>query len=151
MAEKEKMHKVNVNLCELDFRQFEAMVKATGMSKSDLIRQFIHSPKSINVRYDADRVIREMGRVQESLNSKYHFMLDELDVKSKEIAELKTRLNLNMPLDRPAKISCAELETGIEKMRIVVERVKEAHDKELYEIVNFCYFGGCTFFLFAIE
>ena len=137
MEKKGNMRKFNVKLSEIEYRRLEDKAAKAGVSKSELVRRFINTDGNVEIRYDAAEVIREMPRIQESVNVKGHFVLDEIDAVKSDIEALKIGIKNNAPMDKPIPVKLAEMEAQIEGKRLVVTRVMEDAAKGLNEIVNF--------------
>ena len=137
MEKKGNMRKFNVKLSEIEYRRLEDKAAKAGVSKSELVRRFINTDGNVEIRYDAAEVIREMPRIQESVNVKCHFVLDEIDAVKSDIEALKIGIKNNAPMDKPIPVKLAEMEAQIEGKRLVVTRVMEDAAKGFNEIVNF--------------
>ena len=137
MEKKGNMRKFNVKLSEIEYRRLEDKAAKAGVSKSELVRRFINTDGNVEIRYDAAEVIREMPRIQESVNVKCHFVLDEIDAVKSDIEALKIGIKNNAPMDKPIPVKLAEMEAQIEGKRLVVTRVMEDAAKGLNEIANF--------------
>ena len=137
MEKKGNMRKFNVKLSEIEYRRLEDKAAKAGVSKSELVRRFINTDGNVEIRYDAAEVIREMPRIQESVNVKCHFVLDEIDAVKSDIEALKIGIKNNAPMDKPIPVKLAEMEAQIEGKRLVVTRVEEKAAKEMDEIVDF--------------
>ena len=137
MEKKGNMRKFNVKLSEIEYRRLEDKAAKAGVSKSELVRRFINTDGNVEIRYDAAEVIREMPRIQESVNVKCHFVLDEIDAVKSDIEGLKIGIKNNAPMDKPIPVKLAEIEAQIEGKSLVVTRVMEDAAKGLNEIVNF--------------
>ena len=137
MEKKGNMRKFNVKMSEIEYRRLEDKAAKAGVSKSELVRRFINTDGNVEIRYDAAEVIREMPRIQESVNVKCHFVLDEIDVVKSDIEALKSGIQYNAPMDKPIPVKLAEMEAQIEGKRLVVTRVEEKAAKEMDEIVDF--------------
>lgn len=137
MEKKCNKRKFNVKLSEPEYRRLEEKANKAGVSKSELVRQFINTDGNVEVRYDAAEIIREMPRIQESVNEKCHFVLDEIDVVDSKIEELERKIEYSVPTDKTIPVSLAELKTQTKEKRVVVTRIMEEAAKELNEIVNF--------------
>ena len=137
MEKKGNMRKFNVKLSEIEYRRLEDKAAKAGVSKSELVRRFINTDGNVEIRYDAAEVIREMPRIQESVNVKCHFVLDEIDAVKSDIEALKIGIKNNAPMDKPIPVKLAEMEAQIEGKRLVVTRVMEDAATGLNEIVNF--------------
>ena len=133
MEKKGNMRKFNVKLSEIEYRRLEDKAAKAG----ELVRRFINTDGNVEIRYDAAEVIREMPRIQESVNVKCHFVLDEIDAVKSDIEALKIGIKNNAPMDKPIPVKLAEMEAQIEGKRLVVTRVMEDAAKGLNEIVNF--------------
>ena len=137
MEKKGNMRKFNVKLSEIEYRRLEDKAAKAGVSKSELVRRFINTDGNVEIRYDAAEVIRDMPRIQEPVNVKCHFVLDEIDAVKSDIEALKIGIKNNAPMDKPIPVKLAEMEAQIEGKRLVVTRVMEDAAKGLNEIVNF--------------
>ena len=137
MEKKGNMRKFNVKMSEIEYRRLEDKAAKAGVSKSELVRRFINTDGNVEIRYDAAEVIREMPRIQESVNVKCHFVLDEIDAVKSDIEALKSGIQYNAPMDKPIPVKLAEMEAQIEGKRLVVTRVEEKAAKEMDEIVDF--------------
>ena len=137
MEKKGNMRKFNVKLSEIEYRRLEDKAAKAGVSKSELVRRFINTDGNVEIRYDAAEVIREMPRIQESVNVKCHFVLDEIDAVKSDIEALKIGIKNNAHMDKPIPVKLAEMEAQIEGKRLVVTRVMEDAAKGLNEILNF--------------
>ena len=131
------VRKFNVKLSETEYRRLEDKAAKAGVSKSELMRRFINTDGNVEIRYDAAEVIRQLPRIQESVNKKCQFVLDEIDVVKSDIEALKSGIQYNAPMDKPIPVKLAEMEAQIEGKRLVVTRVMEDAAKGLNEIVNF--------------
>ena len=131
------VRKFNVKLSETEYRRLEDKAAKAGVSKSELMRRLINTDGNVEIRYDAAEVIREMPRIQESVNKKCQFVLDEIDVVKSDIEALKSGIQYNAPMDKPIPVKLAEMEAQIEGKRLVVTRVEEKAAKEMDEIVDF--------------
>ena len=137
MEKKGNMRKFNVKLSEIEYRGLEGKAAKAGVSKSELMRRLINTDGNVEIRYDAAEVIRQLPRIQESVNKKCQFVLDEIDVVKSDIEALKSGIQYNAPMDKPIPVKLAEMEAQIEGKRLVVTRVEEKAAKEMDEIVDF--------------
>lgn len=131
------VRKFNVKLSETEYRRLEDKAAKAGVSKSELMRRLINADGNVEIRYDAAEVIRQLPRIQESVNKKCQFVLDEIDVVKSDIEALKCGIQYNAPMDKPIPVKLAEMEAQIEGKRLVVTRVEEKAAKEMDEIVDF--------------
>jgi len=131
------VRKFNVKLSETEYRRLEDKAAKAGVSKSELMRRLINTDGNVEIRYDAAEVIRQLPRIQESVNKKCQFVLDEIDVVKSDIEALKSGIQYNAPMDKPIPVKLAEMEAQIEGKRLVVTRVEEKAAKEMDEIVDF--------------
>ena len=131
------VRKFNVKLSETEYRRLEDKAAKVGVSKSELMRRLINTDGNVEIRYDAAEVIRQLPRIQESVNKKCQFVLDEIDAVKSDIEALKSGIQYNAPMDKPIPVKLAEMEAQIEGKRLVVTRVEEKAAKEMDEIVDF--------------
>lgn len=131
------VRKFNVKLSETEYRRLEDKAAKAGVSKSELMRRLINADGNVEIRYDAAEVIQQLPRIQESVNKKCQFVLDEIDAVKSNIEALKSGIQYNAPMDKPIPVKLAEMEAQIEGKRLVVTRVEEKAAKEMDEIVDF--------------
>ena len=131
------VRKFNVKLSETEYRRLEDKAAKAGVSKSELMRRLINADGNVEIRYDAAEVIQQLPRIQESVNKKCQFVLDEIDAVKSDIEALKSGIQYNAPMDKPIPVKLAEMEAQIEGKRLVVTRVEEKAAKEMDEIVDF--------------
>ena len=135
------MRKFNVKLSEIEYRRLEGKAAKAGVSKSELMRRLINTDGNVEIRYDAAEVIRQLPRIQESVNKKCQFVLDEIDAVKSDIEALKSGIQYNAPMDKPIPVKLAEMEAQIEGKRLVVTRVEEKAAKEMDEKLASCRAG----------
>ena len=131
------VRKFNVKLSETEYRRLEDKAAKAGVSKSELMRRLINADGNVEIRYDAAEVIQQLPRIQESVNKKCQFVLDEIDAVKSDIEALKSGIQYNAPMDKPIPVKLAEMEAQIEGKRLVVTSVEEKAAKEMDEIVDF--------------
>ena len=130
-----KIHQVNSRLTESEYQKLSSMSKKAKVSNSALIRRFINH-KKVEIRYDGEKVIEEVCKIQSDINRCHHMILERIDKNEQEISSLKALGGMKL-VKPPFRIDIENVACDLAAIKKDTIDLKMKADKELVDHVNF--------------
>lgn len=129
---------VSVRLTEEQHAELMDRLDRYKINKSTYLRELI-TKGEVNVRYDGQKVIKQMCQIQDNVNNYSHAVMDRLEPIERRLGLLEEQVK-NIPQGRvpaPFRIDLKRLGVDVSTIRVEYQQQKDEYDKELTDSVRF--------------